>query len=58
LALDEIPEEFLVTAKDSIYPGKMYRPTIPGGPQIEQIPKNISYKLFAPGEVSSSNRGQ
>jgi hypothetical protein len=55
--LAEIPEEFLVTAKDSIYPGKMYRAAIPGGPQIEQIPKNISYKLFAPGEVSSSNMG-
>ncbi len=53
--LADVPQEALVTAKDNIYPGAMYQASKPGEPPLKN-PKKV-YTLYAPGEVSSANRG-
>lgn len=56
-SLSHLPESELITSPDGKYPGIMYRVAPPGKPQPEKVPKNKSYTLYSPGEVSSGNVG-
>lgn len=53
----DFSSDLFVTSKDGQYPGFMYKAGSKDGKPIKEIPKNISYTLYGPGEVSSNNKG-